>query len=136
MSFPRLFSPLRIGPLEARNRIVFGAHFTRFTEPAARFGEPGLYGARLGRYLGERARGGAGVVIAGQAQVHPTTAYQMVNNAAAWDEAAIAPFRDVTGPIHAHGALAFLQLAHNGGVNDGSWSKPRTGGVLPQSHSV
>ena len=60
MSFPHLFSPLRIGPVEARNRIVFGAHFTMFTEPAPAFGEPGFYGERLGRYLAERARGGAG----------------------------------------------------------------------------
>jgi 2,4-dienoyl-CoA reductase-like NADH-dependent reductase (Old Yellow Enzyme family) len=29
----------------------------------------------------------------------------------------------VTAPIHEHGALAFLQLAHNGGVNTGRWSK-------------
>src|SRR5262249_47640453 len=75
------------------------------------------------RYLGERADGGAGVIIAGQAQVHPTTAYQMANNAVAWDEAAVPHFKQVTEPIHAHGALAFLQLAHNGGVNQGPWSK-------------
>lgn len=122
-SFPHLFQPLRIGSLEARNRIVFGAHFTMFSEPARRFGEPGFYGERLGRYLGERARGGAGLVIAGQAQVHPTTAYQMVNNADAWDEESIPHFRKVSGPIHDGGALAFLQLAHNGGVNFGTWSK-------------
>ncbi len=65
MAFPHLFSPLRIGPVEARNRIVFGAHFTMFSEPSSVFGEPGFYGDRLGRYLAERARGGAGVVIAG-----------------------------------------------------------------------
>jgi 2,4-dienoyl-CoA reductase-like NADH-dependent reductase (Old Yellow Enzyme family) len=123
MEFPHLFSPLRIGPLEARNRIVFGAHFTMFSEPARSWGEPGFYGARLGRYLGERARGGAGVVIAGQAAVHATTAYQMPNNACAWDEAAIPHFAEVTRPVHEHGALAFLQLAHNGGVNGGAWSK-------------
>src|SRR3954452_25251957 len=81
---PHLFSPLRIGPLEARNRIVFGAHFTMFSEPNPVYGEPGFFGARLGRYLADRARGGAGTVIAGQAQVHPTTAYQMPNNACAW----------------------------------------------------
>ena len=46
---------------------------------------PGFYGERYGRYLAEYARGGVGTVIAGQAQVHPTTAYQMHNNAAAWD---------------------------------------------------
>ena len=121
--FPRLFTPLAIGPVEAPNRIVFGAHFTMFSEPARTWGEPGFYGARLGRYLGERAAGGAGVVIAGQAQVHPTSAYQMPNNAAAWDEAAVPHFTRVTAPIAAHGALPFLQLAHNGGVTHGAWSR-------------
>ena len=121
--FPHLFSPLRIGPVEARNRIVFGAHFTMFSEPNPVFGEPGYFGARLGRYLADRARGGAGVIIAGQAQVHPTTAYQMPNNACAWRPEAVPHFRAVTDAVHAHGALAFLQLAHNGGVNMGPWSK-------------
>jgi 2,4-dienoyl-CoA reductase-like NADH-dependent reductase (Old Yellow Enzyme family) len=123
MSFPHLFAPLTIGPLTARNRIVFGAHFTMFSEPAARWGEPGFHGARLGRYVADRARGGAGVIIVGQTQVHPTTAYQMTNNAIAWDPAAIPHFHDVTEPIQRHGALAFIQLAHNGGVNFGAWSK-------------
>ena len=123
MLFDRLFSPLRIGPLEARNRIVCGAHFTMFSEPAPVFGEPGYFGERLGRYLADRARGGAGVIIAGQAQVHPTTAYQMPNNAAAWREEAVPHFRHLTDQVHARGALAFLQLAHNGGVNQGLWSK-------------
>ena len=120
---PLLFSPLEIGPVTAPNRIVCGAHFTQFVEPATTVGEPGYYGARYGRYLGERAAGGAGVIVAGQAQVHPTTAYQMRNNAIAWDEAAVPHFERVTAPIHEHGALAFLQLAHNGGVNGGAWSK-------------
>lgn len=123
MAFPHLFSPLRIGPVEARNRVVFGAHFTMFSEPAPVFGEPGFYGDRLGRYLAERARGGAGIVIAGQAQVHPTTAYQMHNNAVAWDPASVPHFRRLTSRVRAHGALTFLQLAHNGGVNQGPWSK-------------
>jgi 2,4-dienoyl-CoA reductase-like NADH-dependent reductase (Old Yellow Enzyme family) len=121
--FPHLFSPLRIGPVESRNRIVFGAHFTMYSEPARAFGEPGFYGERLGRYLGERAHGGVGVVIAGQAQVHPTTAYQMPNNAAAWPAEAVPHLARVAHAVHAHGALAFLQLAHNGGVNHGAWSK-------------
>lgn len=109
--------------MEAPNRVVFGAHFTQFTEPSPMWGEPGFYGDRLARYLELRAAGGAGVVIAGQAQVHPTTAYQMPNNAIAWDPAAVPGFRVVTSAVHRHGALAFLQLAHNGGVNRGDWSK-------------
>jgi 2,4-dienoyl-CoA reductase-like NADH-dependent reductase (Old Yellow Enzyme family) len=123
MQFPCLFSPLRIGPLESRNRIILGAHFTMFSEPARTWGEPGFSGERLGRYLADRARGGCGVIIAGQMQVHPTTAYQMPNNAIAWDEAAIPGLARVTAQIHEHGALAFIQLAHNGGVNHGAWSK-------------
>ncbi len=121
--FPHLFSPLQVGPRQSRNRVVFGAHFTGYSEPAPVWGEPGMYGARLGRYLGERAQGGAGIVIAGQAQIHPTTAYQMPNNARAWDPACVEGFQQVSEPIKKAGSLAFLQLAHNGGVNHGAWSK-------------
>ena len=55
-TFPRLFEPLTIGPVTLRNRVVFGAHFTMFTEPNPTCGEPGFYGDRYGRYLAERAR--------------------------------------------------------------------------------
>ena len=94
-----------------------------YTEPAASYGEPGFFGERLGRYLERRAANDVGIIIAGQAHVHPTTAYQMQNNAAAWDEAAIPHFMRVTEPVRRHGALALLQLAHNGGVNTGRWSR-------------
>ncbi|HZJ25908.1 MAG TPA: FAD-dependent oxidoreductase [Acidimicrobiia bacterium] len=123
MSDRRLFSPLRVGPCESRNRVVFGAHFTMYGEPNQVYGEPGFYGERYGRYLARVARGGAGIVIAGQAQVHPTSAYQMHNNAQVWDPACVRHLRDVTDPIHAAGSLAFLQLAHNGGVNHATWSR-------------
>ncbi len=118
-----LFTPLRIGPVEARNRIVAGAHFTMYTEPNETYGEPGFYGERYGRYLAGFAAGGAGVVIGGQAQVHPTTAYQMHNNAAVWDPACVPHLARVSAQVQDHGALAFLQLAHNGGVNHGTWSR-------------
>jgi 2,4-dienoyl-CoA reductase-like NADH-dependent reductase (Old Yellow Enzyme family) len=121
--FPHLFAPLALGRRTAKNRVVFGAHFTMFSEPADRFGEPGFFGARLGRYLERRAAHDVGIVIAGQAHVHPTTAYQMANNAVAWDERAVPHFARVAEPVKAHGALALLQLAHNGGVNTGRASR-------------
>jgi 2,4-dienoyl-CoA reductase-like NADH-dependent reductase (Old Yellow Enzyme family)/thioredoxin reductase len=120
--YPLLLSPLTVGPVTLRNRVAMGAHFTMFTEPTAA-GEPGFYGERTGRYLGDRARGGVGAVICGQAAVHPTTAYQMPNNAAAWKPESVDHFRRVTDQVHEHEAAAFLQLAHNGGVNRGNWSK-------------
>jgi 2,4-dienoyl-CoA reductase-like NADH-dependent reductase (Old Yellow Enzyme family) len=120
---PHLFAPLTLRGRTAKNRVVFGAHFTMFTEPAARFGEPGFFGERLGRYLERRAAHDVGIVIAGQAHVHPTTAYQMANNAVAWDPRAVPHFARVAAPVKAHGALALLQLAHNGGVNTGRASR-------------
>jgi 2,4-dienoyl-CoA reductase-like NADH-dependent reductase (Old Yellow Enzyme family) len=123
VDFPHLFTPLPIGKREARNRIVLGAHFTMYGEPNPTFGEPGFYGERYGRYLAQSARGGAGIVIAGQAQVHPTTAYQMHNNAVAWDPGCVPHHRRVTDQVHEHDALAFIQLAHNGGVNHATWSR-------------
>ena len=132
--FERLFSPLTIGPVRAKNRLLLGSHFTTFAEPNPTWGEPGYYGARLGRYLGERAAGGVGTIIAGQAHVHPTTAYQMRNNAAAWPEEAIPHFRKVTEPIHQHGCLAFVQLAHNGAKAASDWSHRPL--VAPSGHSL
>jgi 2,4-dienoyl-CoA reductase-like NADH-dependent reductase (Old Yellow Enzyme family) len=120
--FPLLLSPLAVGPVTLRNRVVMGAHFTMFTEPTAA-GEPGFYGERMGRYLADRAEGGVAAVICGQAAVHPTTAYQMPHNAAAWLPEAVGHFRRVADQVHEHGAVAFVQLAHNGGVNRGNWSK-------------
>src|SRR4051812_48780662 len=91
--FPRFFSPLQIGPVTARNRVVFGAHFTMFAEPNPVGGEPGFFGARAGRYYRDRAAGGAGVLIVGHTHVHPTTAYAMRNNANGWVKEAIPHFR-------------------------------------------
>ena len=112
--FPLLFRPLQMRPVQARNRIVLGPHFSMLGEPAAVFGEPGLYGERYARYLADRAAVGVGTVIAGQAHVHPSSAYQMRNNSAAWVPEAVPGFRLVTDALHAHGTVAFLQLSHNG----------------------
>lgn len=123
MAVDPLFAPLSVGPRELRNRVVLGAHFTMFTEPSPTWGEPGFYGARYGRYLAERARGGVAAVIAGETAVSPNTAYKMPNNANGWDPACVPHYRALTEPVHAHGALAFLQLTHSGAMMLGNWSK-------------
>jgi 2,4-dienoyl-CoA reductase-like NADH-dependent reductase (Old Yellow Enzyme family)/thioredoxin reductase len=121
--YARLFEPLQIGPVELRNRVIFGAHFTMFTEPSPTFGEPGYFGRRYGRYLAERAAGGAAAVIAGETAVAPNTAYKMVNNAVGWDPSAVPHFEALTSQVHEHGAKAFIQLTHSGAMMLGNWSK-------------
>jgi 2,4-dienoyl-CoA reductase-like NADH-dependent reductase (Old Yellow Enzyme family)/thioredoxin reductase len=123
MAHNHLFEPLRVGPLELRNRIIFGAHFTMFTEPNPVWGEPGFSGRRYGRYLAERAQGGVAAVIAGETAVAPNTAYKMPNNANGWDEACIPHYEALTSQVHEHGALAFCQLTHSGAMMLGNWSK-------------
>lgn len=124
MDYALLLSPLPVGPLTLRNRVVFGAHATLFAEGNARFGEPGWYGRRMGRYVAERARGGVAAVIVGQTAVHPTTAYQLLpNSAGAWTDESVPHFAALSEQVHEHGAHAFVQLTHNGGVNQGAYSK-------------
>ena len=119
-----LMSPFDVGPLKLRNRVIFGAHATLFSEANQRFGEPGWYGKRMGAYAAERARGGVAAVIIGQTAVHPTTAYQLLpNSGAAYMEESIPHFRDLADRVHAEGAVVFVQLTHNGGVNQGAYSK-------------
>src|SRR3954447_20390749 len=54
--YPTLFSPLRVGPITLRNRIVNGAHQTRFADR-------GAYTEQLIEYHRERARGGAAMIV-------------------------------------------------------------------------
>jgi 2,4-dienoyl-CoA reductase-like NADH-dependent reductase (Old Yellow Enzyme family) len=57
-AFPTLFSPIRIGPVEVRNRIVITAHGT-----SEAFRHPGMSPASYIEYLRRRAAGGAGLII-------------------------------------------------------------------------
>ncbi len=123
MAHDALFQPLQVGPVELRNRIIFGAHFTMFTEPNPVWGEPGFYGRRYGRYLADRARGGVAAVIAGETAVAPNTAYKMPNNANGWDPESIPHYQALTSQVHEHGAAAFIQLTHSGAMMLGNWSK-------------
>ena len=118
-----LHRPLRLGPATARNRVVFGAHHTLFAEPSSTFGEPGVVGERLVGYLAERAAGGVGTVICGQTSVHPDTAAQVANLPIAWDRQVIGGWSLLARSLQEHGALTFVQLAHNGGMVPGDWTK-------------
>lgn len=120
--FQYLFKPLQIGPVTVRNRIMTTAHANQLADPNPVWGEPGFYGERYARYLAERAKGGIGLITFGQTAVHPTTAYELLNTAAAYDEMAIPGFKLATDMIHEQGAKVFIQLFHSGANNTGGIS--------------
>jgi 2,4-dienoyl-CoA reductase-like NADH-dependent reductase (Old Yellow Enzyme family)/thioredoxin reductase len=105
--FRLLFTPIRLGPAEAKNRIVSTSH-------DAHFGEQGYPTDRYIRYHVEKAKGGAGLVQAfGTASVHPSSSGG-AGNINLHDDAVIPHFRRMAAQIHQHGAIVTCQLVHRG----------------------
>lgn len=110
--FPLLFQPLRIGPLEIRNRVIFAGHGSRFVDWHSHH-----LTERQGHYLAERAAGGVGLVIQGSSMVHPTgLAAAGVNEV--YSDSGVAAYARVAGMVQAEGAAIFGQLSHLGRQGD------------------
>ena len=105
--YPHLFSPLRIGPVTVRNRIMQTAHVKLFTHN-------GVDSERNVAYQVERAKGGAGLLITGNRLVHPTSTTGMPRFSWAYLRDALAVDRRLTEAVHVHGAAIFAQLNHFG----------------------
>ncbi len=113
--FRYLFSPLKIGSTTVRNRISFSAHLTRFAEDW-------LPTERNAAYLGERAKGGCGLIITEEQSVHPTDrAYDRMIDA--FEPAVVPGYRQITWAVHHYGGRVFAQLNHNGQQCDGTRSR-------------
>lgn len=113
--FQYLFSPLKIGTTVIKNRISFQPHLTNFAEK-------GLPSERQMYYWGERAKGGAGLIITEEMSVHPTDmAYEKMIDA--YHAAVIPGFRKITDYVHRYDSRIFAQLNHNGQQCDGSISR-------------
>ena len=109
MSYPHLFSPLRIGNVEIRNRIMQTAHVRLFSVN-------GADSARDVAYFTERAKGGIGLLVTGNRLVHPTSSSQGTARVYSWGylERALDGDRRLTAAVHDHGAAIFVQLNHLG----------------------
>ena len=104
--FPHLFSPLRIGPVEARNRIVSSGHDTVMAVD-------GKVSDQLIAYQEARARGGAGLIVVQVAGVHVSARYTS-HVLMADDDSCIPGLTLLAETVHKHGALIFQQLFHDG----------------------
>ncbi|MDA3624115.1 mycofactocin system FadH/OYE family oxidoreductase 2 [Saccharopolyspora oryzae] len=110
-----LFSPLRIGPLTVRNRIVFSAHLTNY----ARDGVPTDQHAA---YYAARAEGGAGLIITEEHSTHPTDwPYEKLIHG--FRPEVVSGYRRITEAVHAHDVPILAQLNHNGGQASSMYSR-------------
>lgn len=110
-----LHTPLRLGPLRVRNRVVFTAHLTGYATD-------GLPTAQHAAYYAARAAGGAGLIITEEHSVHPhDRPYEKLIRG--HDPAVLPGYRAITGAVHAHGVPVLAQLNHNGGQACGMYSR-------------
>jgi N-ethylmaleimide reductase len=126
MNFPKLFSPIQIGPYQLKHRLAL-APLTRM-----RAEKPSLAPRPLNaEYYAQRATPG-GLLIA-EASPVAATAFGSPGVPGIYTESQIKGWRKVVDAVHAKGGIIFLQLWHVGRVSHSSF---QPGGVLPVSASA
>ena len=100
-----LFEPVRIGPVTAPNRFYqvpqcngFGYRFPR----------------SVAAMRGMKAEGGWGVVCTEETEIHYTSDLSPAVEGRLWDESDIPALALTVEAIHAHGALAGIELTYSG----------------------
>ncbi len=102
-----LWSPMQLGPVVVRNRLVFSAHLTNYADD----GKPTEQHAA---YYGARAAGGAGLIITEEHSTHPTDwPYEKLIHGFHRD--VVPGYRRMTDAVHRHRVPIFAQINHNGG---------------------
>jgi 2,4-dienoyl-CoA reductase-like NADH-dependent reductase (Old Yellow Enzyme family) len=102
-----LFEPIAIGGAMARNRIALAPMTSCFAEVDGKVSD------RLISFLEARAKGGAGLVMTEGAAVE-ARGRGWTNHLCVYDDTFRPGLARLAGAIRAHGALAWMQLMHNG----------------------
>ncbi|MBG7603868.1 MAG: mycofactocin system FadH/OYE family oxidoreductase 2 [Actinobacteria bacterium] len=115
MAYRYLWTPLQLGPIEVRNRIVFSAHLTNYARD-------GLPTDQHAAYYADRAAGGTGLIITEEHSTHPTDwPYEKLIHGFHRD--VIPGYRKITEAVHRHRVPIFAQLNHNGGQASSMYSR-------------
>jgi dimethylamine/trimethylamine dehydrogenase len=100
-----LFEPVPIGPVTLPNRFYQVPHCTGFgvTKPFTQAAHRGM-----------KAEGGWGAVCTEYCSISPTSDDEPYVSARLWDDEDVRALRLMTEAVHAHGALAGVELWHGG----------------------
>jgi dimethylamine/trimethylamine dehydrogenase len=102
-----LFEPIKLGPVTAKNRFYQVPHCSGMG-----WRRPNAVAAMRGM----KAEGGWGVVNTEYCSVHPTSDNDAFPFAALWDSDDVVSHRMMTDAVHAHDALAGVELWLGGGM--------------------
>jgi len=100
-----LFEPVAIGPVTAPNRFYQVPHASGMTEANPRM---------RAAFRGTKAEGGWGVVSTGAVSTHPSSDDSPLPFARLWDDNDVRSHAMMTEAVHAHGALAAIEIWHGG----------------------
>ena len=109
-----LFEPVRIGPVTARNRFYQVPHCN---------GMGRLYPSSMIAMRGQKAEGGWSVVCTEQCDIHPSADVASHCLVRLWDDQDLPILAGMADAVHAHAALAGIELVHNGGGMPNNFSR-------------
>jgi dimethylamine/trimethylamine dehydrogenase len=119
-----LFTPVKIGPVTAKNRFFQVPHCNGMGHNM-----PLAHAAM--REI--KAAGGWAVVSTEECEIHPSSDLTPYVEARLWDDRDIPALALMCDKVHAHGALAALELSHNGPTASNLYSREV---LLGPSHQV
>jgi 2,4-dienoyl-CoA reductase-like NADH-dependent reductase (Old Yellow Enzyme family)/ribulose 1,5-bisphosphate synthetase/thiazole synthase len=103
-----LFSPIEIGRMKAKNRLLMSAMSINFGVDENNYVTDQLTG-----YLAARARGGAGMILVGGAGVHPT-GLELPGLPALWEDGCIPAMKKMVAAVKSFDTCFGVQLMHGG----------------------
>lgn len=119
VQFPNLFSPIKIGSMTVKNRIVSPGHLTNYPVN-------NMITDKLIAYHQERAKGGVGLIITESTTVHPT--YEIYRSSKshihAYDDRVIPWFQKLADAMHEYDVKILAQLSHGGGSGQSATLSP------------
>jgi len=109
--YPHIFSPIKIGNIEVKNRIKYASTETNFNY------RDGYVSDKEVGYMEAQARGGAGIVTTQGAYTDPVGAGKgYVGMMAIWDDKFIPGLKRLANAIKKYDSVSCLQLMHCGRV--------------------
>lgn len=113
MKYEKLFTPIKIGNVQIKNRIVMAPMLMDFGQFDGRTTE------QLMDYYEERAKGGTGLIITEITRVNDKTGAAAFAQLGMSHDYQIEGMKKLSDKIHSHGAKLFVQLHHPGRQNMG-----------------
>src|SRR4051794_29386149 len=118
-----LFSPVRLGPVQLRNRVISTSHQTSLVHDHLPLDD-------LVAYHEARARGGVGAIFLEATAVHPT-GLLTPHTLGGYLPGIVGGYERLVAGVRPHGAKLFVQLFHGGREQFGG--PPRAPAVAPSA---